>query len=216
LTFDPSRLDPFLTPRRVPFPELPLPFIAPPRRHKCFISFHQADEYWVRTFVDTFDEYHDTFIGRSLRLYREMSDDIINSTNPDYIMRRIREDYLADSTVTIVMLGRCTQSRRYVDWEIQSSLRRGENLTPNGLMAIRLPTYVSGDGYPSRLNSNLRMSWEPADKQVYARVYDWPPSANELSGWIDDAYWARFTRPELINNPRDRMEANRLCWPHIP
>jgi len=35
-------------------------------------------------------------------------------------MRRIREEKLQDSTVTIVLVGNCTNSRRYVDWKIKA------------------------------------------------------------------------------------------------
>lgn len=59
-----------------------------------------------------------------------MNDDIINSTDTNYVMRRIRELYLKDSTVTIVLMGKYTYTRRYVDWEIQASLRNGETLNP--------------------------------------------------------------------------------------
>lgn len=51
----------------------------------------------------------------------------------------IRDKYLADSTVTIVLVGHCTWARRYVDWEVYSSLRRDRNNRLNGLLAITLP-----------------------------------------------------------------------------
>ncbi|MBN1655077.1 MAG: TIR domain-containing protein [Deltaproteobacteria bacterium] len=49
---------------------------------------------------------------------------------PDYVMRRIRDEHLRDSTVTIVMIGNCTWSRKYVDWELQASLRSGPIVIP--------------------------------------------------------------------------------------
>lgn len=53
-------------------------------------------------------------------------------------MRKIREQKLEDSTVTIVLVGSCTHSRRYVDWEVKASLQQGQSL-PNGLITINLP-----------------------------------------------------------------------------
>jgi hypothetical protein len=38
-------------------------------------------------------------------------------------LRRIRQLYLLDSTVTIVLIGKCTWARKFVDWETQASLR---------------------------------------------------------------------------------------------
>lgn len=124
-------------------------------RRKCFISYHHADQDDVSKFVQSFDHMQDAFIARGLG--KEMSEDIINSTNTDYVMRRIRQLYLGDSTVTLVMLGKCTWARRYVDWEIQSSLRQGESTTPNGFLAIKLPSYTHGQKkFPDRLNKNLK------------------------------------------------------------
>ncbi|WP_372493341.1 TIR domain-containing protein [Janibacter melonis] len=43
-------------------------------------------------------------------------------------MDRIRTKYLGDSSVTIVLVGSCTWARRYVDWEVYSSLRRASRV----------------------------------------------------------------------------------------
>jgi hypothetical protein len=59
----------------------------------------------------------DVFIHRSVGI---MDDDVINGSESIYIMRRIREEYLEDSTVTMVLIGRRTWARKFVDWEIQS------------------------------------------------------------------------------------------------
>lgn len=177
-------------------------------RRKCFISYHHADQIEVYSFIRAFDSFHDIFIYRGLGL--SMADDIINSTNTDYVMQRIRELYLSDSTVTIVMIGQCTWARRYVDWEIQASLRQGLANTPNGLLGIKLPSY-RGNGYPARLNANLRPAEAGTLSDCYARVIDYPSSTETLRYWIEDAFSARTTRRNLINNPRDRFSYNRAC-----
>lgn len=177
-------------------------------RRKCFISYHHADQAEVSQFVRTFDHGHDVFIARGLG--REMSEDIINSTNTDYVMSRIRQLYLGDSSVTIVMLGKCTWARRYVDWEIQSSLRQGENATPNGLLAVKLPSFInSGQYFPDRLNKNLRQSDQQVD--CYARWMDYPSTTDQLANEIEAAYQRRTTHSNWIVNPRDRMNYNRQC-----
>ncbi|MDR0479523.1 MAG: TIR domain-containing protein, partial [Burkholderiaceae bacterium] len=61
-------------------------------RRKCFISYHHADQIEVDKFVKEFDHKRDLFISRGLGT--EMSQDIIDSTDTDYVMRRIRELYL--------------------------------------------------------------------------------------------------------------------------
>lgn len=175
-------------------------------RRKCFISYHHADQVEVNQFVRTFDHEHDAFIARGLG--EEMSEDIIDSTNTDYVMSRIRQLYLRDSSVTIVMLGKCTWARRYVDWEIQSSLRQGENTTPNGLLAIKLPSFAHGNKYfPDRLNKNLKQSDQQED--CYARWMDYPRTTDRLVNAIEAAYQRRASHRKWIVNPRDRMSYNR-------
>jgi hypothetical protein len=173
-------------------------------RRECFISYHHADQAAVDQFVRYFDHDFDCFIGRGLG--QEMPGDVINSTNTDYVMSRIRELYLEDSTVTIVMLGRCTWARRYVDWEIQSSLRRGEYTTPNGLLGIKLPSFSE---FPQRFNDNLSSDWPRVD--CYARHMDYPDSAQSLVAAIEAAFQRRTSHAHLIVNRRERNEYNRQC-----
>lgn len=174
-------------------------------RHKVFISYHQDDQKEVEKFIETFDTKRDIFIARAVGC--SMEDDIIKSTDADYVMRRIRQLYLKNSTVTIVLIGKCTWAQRYVDWEIQASLRHGTTVTPNGLLGIKLKSY-DGEGYPRRLNQNLKNPEE--QKEVYARAYGYP-SADNLKAYIEDAFQARTKRAHLIVNPRDRFGYNRSC-----
>ena len=123
-------------------------------------------------------------------------------------MRRIRELYLKDSTVTITLIGQCTWARRFIDWEIQSSLRHGEMVTANGLLGILLPSMGSKANPPERLKKNLK--GDHAD-EGYARWYVYPTRKDQLAYWIDDAFQARTSRANLIENPIDRFKYNKSC-----
>ncbi|MEK9657353.1 MAG: TIR domain-containing protein [bacterium] len=163
-------------------------------RHKCFISYDHSDKSAVDNFCSQFEG---SFIRRGLT----MEDDIIDSTNVDYVMSRIRSLYLQDSTVTIVLVGKCTWARRFVDWEVQSSLRQPSGLFPNGLIAIQL--WESYKTLPERVRLNVNSG--------YAKFYKYPNSTASLSNLIDEAYNARFNNTSLIGNPRDRYSYNRTC-----
>ncbi len=173
-------------------------------RRKVFISYHHDDQDEVENFIDTFDDKHDVFIARTLGV----TGDIINSNDTDYVMSRIRQLYLGDSTVTIVLVGRCTWARRYVDWEIQASLRSGTTVTPNGLIGIALPSASQQPHAPERLSANLEGTNYSAG---YARYYWYPQSKDTLAGYIEDAFTARTTRSHLIENPRERFANNKQC-----
>ncbi|WP_081081305.1 TIR domain-containing protein [Burkholderia cepacia] len=181
--------------------------LTPKRR--CFISYHHADEIAVRYFIATFATAGQVFTSRALGM--EMEPDIISSWDTDYVLRRIRERYLATTSVTIVMIGRCTRTRRYVDWEIAASLRNMPGGPANGLLGIKLPTYVTGDGYPDRLNANLLPPPVLPGQECYARAIDYPTSALELSNAIEAAYQRRESLAHLIDNSSPRFSYNRQC-----
>jgi len=174
-------------------------------KHKVFISYyHYDDQNEVEEFIETFDHDREVFITRALGIEQ----DIIDSDDTDYVMRRIRELYLKDSSVTIVLIGKCTWTRRYVDWEIQASLRHGETVTPNGLLGIVLPSAGEKPVPPDRLKQNLK--GENSD-EGYARWHWYPQTKDSLANWIEDAFQARTSRAHLIVNPRDRFKYNKTC-----
>jgi hypothetical protein len=171
-------------------------------RHKCFVSFHHADEEETKTFIEAFE---DVFIPRVLGVSDE--DDFINSADTDYIMEQIREKYLTDSTVTIVLVGKCTWARRYVDWEVYSTLRNDRNNKLSGLMAIELPSLAASNGgqLPPRVSDNV-----DGDKK-YARWWKYPPSPSNLRTLVEGAFQARTIKADLIVNTRARHVYNSQC-----
>jgi len=171
-------------------------------RRKCFISYHHDDEDEVAQFIQTFDHNQDVLVARGIGA--NMSGDIINSTNPDYIMQKIRERYLRDTSVTIVMIGKETWGRKYVDWEIAASLRNTKMASASGLLAITLPsvTNYSDKRLPDRLNDN----WDREDG--YARWWKYPSSANALANFIEIAYSDRTQKAHLRDNKRELRQRN--------
>ena len=194
--------------------------LAQPRR-KVFISSFHADRTEVDAFIYRWETMEQVFIAKALATFD--NDDFINSTNPEYVMREIRRIYIADSTVTIVLIGRCTHSRRYVDWEIKTSLRRGE-YTPNGLLAYVLPSAMPYLGsitesspqwkslpWPN-LPDRLKANWNYDHQQkCYARYRIPPNSADVLRQDIENAYWDRTNRADLISNDAELMKYNGKC-----
>ncbi|WP_231984057.1 TIR domain-containing protein [Mycobacterium sp. 852013-51886_SCH5428379] len=171
-------------------------------RHKCFISYHAADVDQVTQFISDFGT---EFIAKTIGVTDE--DDFIDSEDSDYIMDRIRSKYLADSTVTIVLVGNCTWARRYVDWEVYSSLRSSKLSRVNGLLAVQLP---GGGKLQARVEDNIERDGNATDVG-YARWYSYPGSKATLRGWISDAFNARTSRNHLINNSRPRRLSSAAC-----
>jgi len=93
-------------------------------KRKVFISYYKGDSDEVNAFIDHFANEQGIFTPYVLGA--NDNDDFIYSTNTDYVMSQIRKKYLQDTTVTILLIGSCTHSRRYVDWEIKRALLRKE------------------------------------------------------------------------------------------
>lgn len=169
-------------------------------RHKVFISHYKGDLKEVDNFIKQFEKVFIPYI-----LGANDNDDFIDSSNPEYVMTQIRKKYLLDTTVTIVLIGNCTHSRRYIDWELKSSLRQGE-YTPNGVIGILLPSAGGAAHLPPRLSVN----WN-RENNCYARYFSYPSTPEQLAAWIDDAHNARKSRAHLIKNSQEMMKYNSKC-----
>lgn len=102
--------------------------------HKCYISFKMEDERYKIAIQKMGIE----MVDRSLNVS-------IHSNDEDYVLRKIREEYLSDSTVTIFLIGTCSaenslnQNQTYIKRELQASLLNGQNNSRNGILGIVLP-----------------------------------------------------------------------------
>ncbi len=170
-------------------------------RHKVFISYHHAnDQSYKDKFVKLFDDRYDIFIDGSVG-----DGDIGDNLQTETIRQKIRDEYLRDTSVTLVLIGIETWKRKHIDWEISSSLRDTAYNPRSGLLGILLPSHPDYNKkeyhyniIPPRLADNCKMK--------YATVYDWCEDANAIRNWIDDAFNKRNTinpdnsRPLFVNN----------------
>lgn len=103
--------------------------------HKCFISFKTHDMDYKKHIQE---ELSINMIDKSLNV-------AIDSEDEDTIMRKIREDYLSDSTVTIHLIGGKSsenawgEDQSYIKRELQASLYNGKGNTRNGILGVVLP-----------------------------------------------------------------------------
>ena len=103
--------------------------------HKVFISYHhRLDQYYKNDLV-RMGEHHKIFIDRSVN-----TGDISDYLTDEQIRQKIRDEYLRDSTVTIVLVGLETKKRKHVDWEIYSSMIDGKVNKKSGILVVNLPS----------------------------------------------------------------------------
>lgn len=106
---------------------------------KAFISYHHARDQWAKDQLQKWAHEFRLFEDCSVNT-REIEDGLPTET----IRGKIRDEYLRDSTVTIVLSGLETRRRKHVDWEIYSSMRDGALNAKSGILVIQLPDADNG------------------------------------------------------------------------
>ncbi len=175
-------------------------------RHKVFISFHHEDQWYKDRFAQMMEG---DIVDKSV------DDGDIDDTNlkTETIRQKIRDDFIADATVTVVLIGPCTWQRKHVDWEIGSSIRKTKKNSRCGLLGIILPNHPDyGTGtynlrlLPPRLADNCE------GDAPYALVRKWPRGnrkerTRRIRRWIHQAFERRSGTPP--NNGRPQFRNNR-------
>ena len=103
-------------------------------KHKVFISYHHENDQSYKDELVRFGELHDIFEDYSVDT-GDISDDLTD----EQIREKIRNEYIKDSTVTIVLVGTETKHRKHIDWEIYSSMHDGKINKKSGIIVINLP-----------------------------------------------------------------------------
>lgn len=104
-------------------------------KHRVFISFHHANDQWYKDELVRFGEVNNIFIDGSVDI-----GEIPDNWDAQMIREYIRDEHLADTTVTILLVGTETKNRKHVDWEIYSSMYDGKINKKSGLLVIHLPS----------------------------------------------------------------------------
>lgn len=171
-------------------------------RHKVFVSYHHANDQGYRDrFEKLFAYQYDILVSQSVQI-----GDIEPNLKTETIRQKIRDEYLRDATVTVVLIGSETWKRKHVDWEIASTIRDTKLNPRGGLIGILLPSYPypSPSRYdphtiPPRLYDNIKCD--------YATIHNWSENPGEVAQWIH----AAFERRNSVNpdNSYDHFVNNR-------
>ncbi|MDH3588763.1 MAG: TIR domain-containing protein [Gammaproteobacteria bacterium] len=153
-------------------------------KHKVFISYHHAgDQGYKKSLIKwNEDNNYDIFIDASVD-----TGDIDENLPDEAIRQKIRDEYLRDSSVTILLVGTETKKRKHVDWEIYSSMYDGQVNKKSGVLVINLPstgctTYMAAHGdeekaalYPNNtswISVTTRAEYESRYPHMPARIID--------------------------------------------
>ncbi|WP_271272425.1 TIR domain-containing protein [Aliamphritea hakodatensis] len=172
------------------------------QRHKVFVSYHHANDQAYRDrFEQLFADIHDIMVPQSVQI-----GDIDEYAAPERIHQIIRDQYLRDTRVTVVLIGAETWQRKHVDWEIGSSIRQTDYNPRSGLIGILLPTYqppaqdlLHTAAYRNTANNHCRKYYERTApprlvdnvKCGFAKIYEWSDDPVQVQQWIHKAFLSR-------------------------
>ncbi len=173
---------------------------------KCFISF--------KTENSDYKEYIQTNLD--IDIIDKSLNDPIDSDDEEYILRKIREDYLSDSTVTIHLIGNRSyenlglHEQRYIKRELQASLYDGRGNSKNGILGIVLPE-MKDDIYKGSINCStcgnshnyVAINDSTTIKEFSYNYY----IPNDKCSWsYDDRYCVLTTWTNFKNDPEKYIE----------
>jgi hypothetical protein len=182
--------------------------------HKCFISFKTENSEYKDYIQNDLDV---DMIDKSL-------DDPIESDDEEYIMRKIREDYLSDSTVTIFLIGNHSaensflQNQNFIKRELQASLYNSQNNSKSGILGVVLPAMydsIFGGSYNCSVcggsHNTVKVNDNTTIKEFSYNYY----IPNDKCAWAEDdrycvlAKWGDFiVKPEtFIDKAFDKRES---------
>jgi hypothetical protein len=166
-------------------------------RRKIFVSYHHDNDQTFYNELSKMDFEYECVTDNSL-------DRLIDSDRPEYVIQRIRDECITGSSCTLVLCGRDTPWRKYLDWEIKATLDKN-----HGLLGIWLPT-ARRDVYgriivPDRLHYNVQSG--------YAQFVSWdgislPTGPALLELWIEFANMRAAIFAQRVVNGHEVMNRN--------
>ena len=156
--------------------------------HRVFISFKTEDR--------SYKNYIQNNLG--VDMIDKSLNKAIDSEEEEHIMRKIREGYLSDSTVTILLIGSHSSEnmgedeQKFIKRELQASLYNGKENSRNGILGIVLPEMydeIYKGSYPCSKCGNNHYQVTINDSTVikeFSCNYYVKPLSEGKCGWSED------------------------------
>lgn len=172
-------------------------------KHRVFISYYHRDDQRYKNGLINWNNEKKCFDDESV----EIGDINDSYMTDESIYSQIRDNYIRDATVTIVLLGLNTKHRKHVDREIGSSLRKTNYNSRCGLLIITLPEFekyygmqITQENAGARIAANYR--------NEYAEIISWNNIHLNLSQAIHKAFLKRSLKLPDNSMPYRRRNSN--------
>jgi hypothetical protein len=142
----------------------------------------------------------------------------IDSDDEDYVMRKIREEYLSDSTVTIFLIGTHSSENEgeeeqvYINRELQASLYNGKANSRNGISGIVLPDMydkIYKGSYTCNKcgnHSHIAINNDTVIKEFSCNYYIEPLENGKCAWSEDDRYCVLVKWEDFEKDPKEYID----------
>ena len=163
--------------------------------HKVFISYHHYNDQSYKNELLRLGSSFGVFIDRSVD-----TGAISEYLSDQAIREKIRDEYLRDSTVTILLVGADTKNRKHIDWEIYSSMYDGTRSKKSGVLVINLPSTQCGSFFAAH--------GEEEKRQIYPEQRSWTN--------IESRREFEYRYPYLPERIVDNLLTSEACISVVP
>ena len=121
-------------------------------RHKVFISYNHEYDQDNKDYLIALEEYNPEkkskqFIFDNRSVDQDSIDD--SGMTNEQVRKTIRDKYIGDATVLILLCGLHTRERKFIDWELQAAMFDSPKNPKLGIFVINLPTLNNQNGIRS-------------------------------------------------------------------
>ena len=166
--------------------------------HNVFISYHHYNDQWAKDHIVEMNELHGIYSERSIR-DGDISDDLPTQA----IRTKIRDGWLRNSTVTILLVGTETQYRKHVDWELKSSMIDGAVNKRSGILVIMLPSTGCSSFYAT---------CEEEKKAIYPECSYWIALETKADY---ESYYPNLPERIYDNLMAESVNISVTTWDHV-
>lgn len=116
-------------------------------RHRVFISYYHHDDQRYKDYLIKMQEFNiETMQMQSIfedfSVHEKEIDDA--GLSSEQIRCIIRDEYIKDATVLILLCGKNTKKRKHIDWELHAAMYDSPANRQMGIIVINLPTIKQG------------------------------------------------------------------------
>lgn len=121
------------------------------------------------------------------KLYDLFDDNSVHENDVDdtgltdeQVRKIIRDDYIQEATVLVLLCGQNTKRRKHIDWEIHAAMYNSDVNPQMGILVINLPSISNGQRMiacgqdEEQIMSNTFTTWTPLKKDIEDIEYDYP------------------------------------------